>query len=318
MTKTAFTGPLITFGDRNPIGSGVTGSVNSDKAPNLFWGGNGILDPRVGYNVTRAGSIGWGCGNGIPVIDQVPAALAATNVCSSSTVTNGAMTLAAASTGITVLSAGLQVWSSGNTVPANSLVLDGNPGLITFGYGPSYTSFSTVSLYDPTTLVARALRVVSGGGGDSGTVLISGYDIYGYPMSESITISASSTATGKKAFKFVTSAVVTGTITSGTVGTTDIIGFPLRVDSFLYQNTVWIASAGGVAAATAQTTPFGTASAFTYEVTTTSTTTTGDVRGTLNLGTAQASDGSKVLQIEIVTSVANIGSTAGLVGVTQA
>lgn len=318
MTKTAFTGPLITYGDRNPPGTGSTGSANIDKGPNLFWGGNGILDPRVGYNTTRAGAIGWGCGNGIPVLDQVPAALAANNIAASQTVTNAAMVLASASTGITVLSTGLQVWASGNTIAANALVIDGNPGVVAFGTGPSYTSFGTVSMYDPTTMVARALRVVSGNGGDSGSVLITGADVYGYTMSESITISANATATGKKAFKFVTSAVVTGTLTSGTIGTTDIIGFPLRVDSFLYANIVWIASGGGVAAAAAQTTPFGTASAFTYAVTSAATTTTGDVRGTINLGTQQASDGSKRLQFELLLSVANCGTTAGLVGVTQA
>lgn len=319
MTKSALTGPLITYGTRNPPGTGGSGYVNADLAPNVFFGGNAILDPRVGYNQTRFGCIGWGCGNGIPILDQAPSQLAANNICTSSTVTNGAMTLAAASTGITVLSAPLTVWASGNAVPTGALVIDGNPGLVSFGIPSVATGNTTISIYDPTTMVARALRVVSTSGGDSGTVLISGYDVYGYSMTWNATITANGTTTGTKVFKFVTSAVVTGTITGGTVGTTDIIGFPMRTDSYLYaQNVIWIASAGGVAAASGQTTPFGTASAFTYAVTSTASSTTGDVRGTINLGTANPSNGTNVLQMELLLSVKNCNSISGLVGVTQA
>ncbi len=301
MTKSAMPGPLIIYGDRNPPGTGATGSNNADKAPSLIWGGAGLFDYRVGYNQTRFGAIGF-TGGYIPVIDQVPAALAANNIAASQTVTNTTMTLAGASTGITVLSAALTVWASGNAVPSGALVIDGNPALTSYGLPSLSTGSTTVSTYDTSTMISRALRVVSGNGGDSGTVTIAGYDVYGYPMSETITISAGGTATGEKAFKFVTSATVSGTITNGTIGTTDVYGFPLRVDTVGYArvwfNNALITSATGFVAA---------------DTTDPATATTGDVRGTYL--TASASDDAKRLQIFLAIDASNIGS---LFGVTQA
>ena len=44
--KTAFSGPMIIYGDRNAQGVGATGSNNPNKAPSLVWGGMGLFDPR--------------------------------------------------------------------------------------------------------------------------------------------------------------------------------------------------------------------------------------------------------------------------------
>ena len=301
MTKTALTGPLIVYGDRNTLGTGATGSNNADKAPSLIWGGAGLFDYRSGYNVTRFGAIGFSAGY-VPAVDQVPATLAANNIATAQTITSTTFTLATATTGITVLSSALTVWASGNAVPSGSLVIDANPALLSFGLASLSTGTTTVSVYDTSTMVARALRVVSGNGGDAGTVTIAGYDVYGYPMSEAIVVNANGTRTGKKAFKFVTSATLSGgTITNGTIGTTDIYGFPLRVDTAGYART-WFNNALVVDA-----TGFVAADA------TTATTTTGDVRGTYV--TLSASDSTKRLQMFLSVDASNLG---GLFGVTQA
>lgn len=322
MTKSAFTGPVIAYGDRNPPGTGGTGTVNADKAPSIFWGGTAFLDPRVGYNVTRFGCIGFDSDSDCPVIDQVPSAISATNIAASQAVA-GAAAFALVTTsgaGITVLATAAVVWASGNTIPVNALVIDTAPGLVAYGIPQISSGYTAVSIYDPTKAIARNVRVTSGGGGDSGTVTLVGADLYGYTQTEAITVVAGSVASGKKAFKFLVSATLSGggTLSAGSsLGTGDVFGFPLRADSFGYVTVVWIASGGGVAWGTAQTTPFGTASAFTYaDATTPATTTTGDVRGTIYVGTQQASDGSKRLQVFITPSVANQGTNAGLFGVT--
>jgi hypothetical protein len=90
-----------------------------------------------------------------------------------------------------------------------------------------------------------------------------------------------------------------------TVGTGDVFGFPLRADfvhevSIYWNSAAITASTGFVAAVT--TSP--------------ATATTGDVRGTYAV--QSSSDATKRLAILIRPSVANISSTAGLLGVTQA
>jgi hypothetical protein len=152
------------------------------------------------------------------------------------------------------------------------------------------------------------LVLASTGGNDTGaTFLVSGYDLYGYPMSELITGANAGVASGTKAFKYIASIVPAGTINSTTVsvGTGDVIGLPLRADYFgeiainYPDGTVVTATTGFVAA-----------------VTTAATTTTGDTRGTYALQTA--SNNSRRLIIKAWPSVANISSSTGLFGVTQA
>jgi hypothetical protein len=86
--------------------------------------------------------------------------------------------------------------------------------------------------------VARGVSVTSNNAGDTGwTMTVAGYDIYGAAMSEAIAVTANSVAYGKKAFKFVKSCTPTkggGGSSTGTlsVGTSDVIGLPLRSDYF--------------------------------------------------------------------------------------
>ena len=147
-------------------------------------------------------------------------------------------------------------------------------------------------------------------GADTGSYYVSGYDIYGYAMSENIsgtTISTGGILLGRKAFKFISSVVPKGTIasTSVSVGTQDVYGFPIRADGFcdvgLVFNDTYVTSSTG----------------FTKAVTAAATTASGDVRGTYALqGTL--SNGVRTLCIENTPRAANVGSATGLFGVTQA
>lgn len=167
----------------------------------------------------------------------------------------------------------------------------------------------TIQLWNPQALVGRAVSVTGSASATGGNILVSGYDIYGYPMSEVIAAPASATTVnGKKAFKYIASVVPQFTDAGHTysVGTTDIIGLPLRSDFFgdiliTYPNTTLITSSTGYTAA----------------VTATATTTTGDVRGTYALQSA-ASTGTNRLIVRQNPAAYNVGSTFGLYGNTQA
>ena len=166
---------------------------------------------------------------------------------------------------------------------------------------------SSVYLWNPQALIARAVSVTGSSSSAGGNITISGYDIYGVPMSEVIAAPAgATTVNGKKAFKYISSVVPAFTDAHNySVGTTDIYGFPMRSDFFgdvaiNYASAAITANTGYVAAVT--TSP--------------ATTTTGDVRGTYALQTA--ANASNRLVVRQFITPANMGSISGLFGVTQA
>jgi len=171
-----------------------------------------------------------------------------------------------------------------------------------------FGSADTIQIWNPQSLLGRAVQVKPTSASVTNTFLVSGYDIYGYPMSELISTAANSTAVnGKKAFKYIASVTPSATDGTGTysVGTTDIIGLPIRSDIFgdiniNYPATVVTASTG-----------------YTAAVNSIATTTTGDVRGTYALQSA-ASTATNRLVIYQSPQVYNIGSATGLFGTTQA
>ena len=155
----------------------------------------------------------------------------------------------------------------------------------------------------------RALSVSLVVGGTARAYTISGYDYYGQPMSEVITSVAAATTNGKKAF-FQISGIVGagGSVTAITIGTTQLIGLPVRVFDGTY-----IAHVGWNTAFAIDTGTFAAAA------TVAATTTTGDVRGTFS--PSSAPDGVKRLIIGILLPGIAVGPFAtrvGAFGVTQA
>ena len=148
-------------------------------------------------------------------------------------------------------------------------------------YWTPYLAAGTAALFDPTQGLCRGLSVTSSSAADAGwTLNITGFDLYGSPMSESIPVNPNGVAYGRKAFKFVAFAVPgnpAGGATAGTlsVGTSDLVGFALRSDKWEYMDCFW----GGTALSTsAGYTP--------ADPTAPATSSTGDVRGTLQLSAA--------------------------------
>jgi hypothetical protein len=164
----------------------------------------------------------------------------------------------------------------------------GGTGTITGYTNPTTYILTAVTATSATLTTTAGAAVVTTAGTPTGltytlgvapvTVTVTGYDLYGQPMSEAITSSAavSTAVNGKKAFFQVTSIAVSGaTGTALTVGTTDILGLPVRVVNVAY-----------VASVKSNNTLAQDAGTFVAADTATATTTTGDVRGTYVPATA--------------------------------
>jgi len=302
MTTTAFSGPVVVFGSTaGPL------EYNPQRGPSMFDEGTLVMDPRdaLRYIPGQRGdqpNYGWSMMGMIPVISDVPPTLTATAIAASQTPVAGtALTLVSVSGAGIVAGASLVRTDTGATV-TGLLAIEVAVTPVTFGSGGSGNG-GPVNAWDPTTMLSRAVRIVSAGDDSNATFVVRGYDIYKYPVTETIT-GANGTATGKKAFKYIASITPAGTLSGSavTVGTTDVIGLPLYAGSvgevFCYWNSLV------------------TLPTFVAGVTTSpATATTGDVRGTITLPTA--SDATKRLALFQSPNPANFKTTALQVGVTQ-
>lgn len=208
----------------------------------------------------------------------------------------------------------IYVW---DTVPltkqTNNLVTTVTPaaaGSLTLVAGTGVTAVTTAAGVAAFQLdVPRAVAVTQVAAGTARNFTVSGLDYYGQAMSEVIASVAGSTVNGKKAFWQVTGITVSGaTTTAVTVGTSDVLGCPVR-----FTDRGYIARVGWnntLANDAATVTPADTATA---------TTATGDVRGTVV--PSSAPDGSRRLVVAVLLTGLACGPNStrvGALGVTQA
>lgn len=298
---------LVVFG--NPPVEGVaSGGYDNSVGPVCSYAGQSLLDSRSGYQPGQSDTspiYQWLNGGLYCTLDQVPSAESAVNIAASQTPIAGtALTL------VTTTGGGVTVGATAvNRITGASvnglLALDGVPGIVSF-VANAFNS-QVMQAYDPTKALSRNLRITSVGNDSGATFKVVGYDLYGTPMTEIIAGANAGIASGVKAWKFIKSITPSGTLSGSavTVGTGDVYGFPLRADSFFYQDIYW-----NGALITANT-------GFTAAVTTSpATSITGDVRGTYAV--QSASDGIKHLYMFQNIPVSNIGVNAGVTGVTQA
>lgn len=303
MTISAEGGPIITKGVEAPLGTAnvavgvagvapyITGTAeNPDAGPNCFAHGNMFKDPLYRYQAGRGPLAAGGYANQaagfvdhyMQTVDITPSAIATANIAALANVTNGtAMTLVAASgAGITVTTAAFTVFNSGLVVPTAQRRIDANPAWTS-------VSFASGALQAwNRAAVGRAISITGSASATGGAFKVVGYDIYGFPQTETITAGAGAVTTnGKKGWKWITS--VTPQFTDAhnySVGTADIFEFPLQALKFcqvdIMWNNTWITANTGFVAA---------------DVTNPATLTTGSVRGTYAV--QSASDGTKQLQI---------------------
>jgi hypothetical protein len=221
-------------------------------------------------------------------------------------------------------SGGITFTSQAGLVTGQRLTISGTlggTGTITGYTNPTTYILTAVTATSATLTTTAGAAVVTTAGTPTGltytlgvapvTVTVSGFDVYGQAMSEAITSSAavSTAVSGLKAFYLITSVSVSGaTGTALTVGTTNVLGCPVRVPNIAYVASVKsnnaLAQDGGT---------------FIASDTATATTTTGDVRGTYTPATA--SNGIVRTVVGILLPAIAVGPNAtrvGALGVTQA
>lgn len=143
-------------------------------------------------------------------------------------------------------------------------------------------------------------RNVVGAWTNTAVVTVVGTDVYGAAMSEA---SASGTSlTGKKAFATITSITPSANITSATFGTGDVLGLP-----FVLGTKDQIVNPNMDGAYDAVTAVVG-------DTTDPATTTTGDVRGTVDYATA--SNGTR--RYAIAYEISSVDGKEAVFGLTQA
>jgi hypothetical protein len=322
MAITAHSGPQINFGV-TLSSSGAQMDYNSERGPSLFDLGTGISDPRTPFCYGPGSAVGtdvmaWpGSYGGGVLVDGWPTAISTNGLAltqtatsfSTSTLTPAALTLIAL-TSQTQNATWTTIVPTTGTTAVSVLALDLVQGAASStpvsGATPTISTrlpfgvSGTVNFWNPQGMISRNVQFCNNSSQDLITTLckISGYDVYGYAMSEIIPFSTSGSATsaGKKAFKYIASAVVYstgGAIVSSLVslGAGDVYGFPIRLDSPAYTRVYYGPSA--------TPTPVGSSgTAFTIASTVaTATSTTGDVRGTLT-----ASGASNATQASSTTS----------------
>lgn len=252
-------------------GNGGAGTYTLNQAINIANTTALTLHGNNGYSDPAPMDLGVGPLGRIYVWDVIPQAAVTNNICASQTATtaNQALTLTAGTSAKAVTTAG---------------------------------GVSVIQLDLP-----RAVKVNCATTARAFTV--SGYDYYGQAMSEIITVAVAGTAvTGKKAFYQISGVTIAGSATTCVVGTSDVLGLPVRVTNVAY-----------VASVKSNNTLAQDAGTFVAADTATATNITGDVRGTYTPATA--SDGIVRTVMGILLPGIAVGPNAtrvGALGVTQA
>lgn len=158
---------------------------------------------------------------------------------------------------------------------------------------------------NPVEGLMRGVSITGVASGTGGAFLVNGADIYGLPQSETVTATAGATTVySKKTYKYILS--VTPQFSDAhnySVGTSDLFGFAYRSDFWEYTNVFWAGAA--MSSATGW---------LVADTTNPATTTTGDVRGTIQVSGngggsgigASASNGTRRLVISQSMSPRNI------------
>ena len=168
-----------------------------------------------------------------------------------------------------------------------------------------------VVLWNPAAIAGRAVAVTAAASATATTATVNGYDCYGFPMTEAITLTAGSQVSGKKAFKYIKSVVLNAADATHaySVDTTDVFGLPLRSDTF---GDILVNYATSLTATTLIT----AATNYVASDRTTATSTTGDVRGTFGAFTS-GTGANKLVVRQSPQSYMVQTANPGLFGVTQ-
>lgn len=309
MSITNVSGPLA-VGLADPYNP----NSNPEVGPSMGIMGFCLMDPRGPWTYKSGQDFGqpvagWFSFEPLSLNITPAAASAAAIAAAAHTVSGTPMTLVSSSGAGIVVGASVTNYNTGAVVT----------GLLAVGQAAARVSFGsagTIQPWDPTTLTARCVIITcNNASGTGGNFTIAGFDIYGVPMTETLTSAPGSslTVTGKKAWKYIQS--ITPNFTDATytysVGTTDLYGLPIATNF------------AGDVYANFNATGLTTLTTYVAGVTTAATATTGDVRGTIGL--PSAADGTKRLMVYQTILLPNLalangvaGTSTGIYGVVQA
>src|ERR1700761_380836 len=165
-------------------------------------------------------------------------------------------------------------------------------------------------MWNAQALIGRTIGVTAAAGATYTTATIAGYDIYGFPVVETQTLTAGGQSTGKKAFRYIRSVTLSGgtadTTHAYSVDTLAVFGLPIRSDSF---GDVTINSAASLTAVTGITAATGYLPS---DRTAPATATTGDVRGTYAFAAATGANKLVVRQSPQAYNIGNNAATAAI------
>ena len=321
MTITDFSGPLVVFRDGGVLPNS-SANQNPDEAPSLFLQATGLLDPRPAYTfypgaaegpigfssagvaLAAAPALGW-LNARFQVADYAPGTASTTSITASSVVTTTSFTLRASSSGNITTGSSCVNPQTGATVTGLWLI-DSKPTYVAFGES------GALGIWDPAyPAIGRAVSISNTATSSLATYsfTVNGYDVYGNPISQTITgLTTSSTIYTSKTYKWVSSVTAdVATTSTVSVGVADIYGFPMYAGAVAYIDLHW-----DNIPQTGQTNSTFTAG------TTLTTAGAGDVRGTVNLTGNTVSDGTIKMQLWQSVNPNNISTVAGLFGVTPA
>lgn len=304
MAISAFKGPIVSFG-ANP-----QSDSNDLEGPDVHNAGSMLQDPRA-YTTYQGGNwvAGWfQSGRGYVTIDAVPATINATCIAATQSAAT-AVVLASSnnSTSQVVVSAQFINVNTGALV-TGAIALNCPNATATgqfMAYGSGGASGTTgVNIWDPSRCYGVLVSVTAAGTDTGRTVTIAGNDMYGVPITQTVTLANTSAVATTKAFKYIRSATLDALPTGGvSIGIGTVFGLPLRADNIAYlhinnRNTAM--------------------SSLTAAVTSAASATSGDVRGTI----LAATDGTSRLVVFQAISASNInlittGTNSGLIGVDQ-
>lgn len=309
MGITAISGPHVVYGVTQNSTGGVS-EYNDQRAPSLYDLGTAFADPRSNFSYRPGGAVTdqvYGIFNNRATVDCVVGTTLANNIAAAQAPTaSTALTLNTTGDGVTQTT--IVAPEDGSTVSV--LCIGSTAATLTFG------SADTVALWNPAAGTGRCITITTSSSGDGGSWSIAGRDMYGFKMTENLSVTGSSAGvTTQKAFKYISAIKASTTITSTgiTVGVSSIFGLPI------------VATYSGVDTAirlifTSSLVSANSSGPITVASTATATSTTGDVRGTYASTTALSTTAR--LQIAQHITAAMVAATtesdtSAIFGVTQ-
>lgn len=291
MGVTANSGPYVSYGITQTSTGQVT-EYNEERGPDLSDLGLGLMDPRPFYKYQPGSAVGTkilGLFDSVGFVDFIPSTLSSNGLASNGSSGNVNTVLTLTATGVGVVTTSLVAPESGLTVSA--ILLGSTVAGSTQAFLP-YGQVGTVACWNPQFGTGRNITIAMSSNLDGGSFTVLGRDMYGFKMSETLA-AGSTTITGKKAFKYITSIQVSTTITSTgfLIGYGDVYGFPLKLPYVGVNATVAFSSNTSTFTAGA----ISSATVVLASTVATQTSTTPDVRGTY--ASTIASNGTVRLQI---------------------